>query len=346
MRERWADGSPWAPRVCLAQTCVHTQQSTVMMPQPTPTPYFRRVQHQTRFRLAPRHQTAPDYCHDWRIVSRESRYCSHFTRRLQNSTRSPQSWTTAATELILRVLSWWQPHLSGLCFDPSHTWAPSLLDEMLDWYPINQSLPTLAQFLEIVHFFRQKLWIPNPISLSGSTLEDIFSHRNPACCSLHERHTTVSTMRLFACGSSVAWPSLRLPGQTSDVQLFRGPRTSRRYQGVQVNVLIFFSLYAAYGLGLIEISWPSFSHLVHLFLYDDISDWPTIPQVYIEGEFMGGCDTMMEMHKSGELERLVVEKKLADSPPTTSWSYPYSKAQTWKKILALKDVHVRPLSVV
>lgn len=53
----------------------------------------------------------------------------------------------------------------------------------------------------------------------------------------------------------------------------------------------------------------TFDHL----LYDNSdSDWPTIPQVYVDGEFMGGCDTMMEMHKSGELERLVADKKLAE----------------------------------
>jgi len=35
------------------------------------------------------------------------------------------------------------------------------------------------------------------------------------------------------------------------------------------------------------------------------SNWPTIPQVYVNGEFIGGCDTTMEMYKSGELSRLL-----------------------------------------
>jgi len=35
------------------------------------------------------------------------------------------------------------------------------------------------------------------------------------------------------------------------------------------------------------------------------SNWPTIPQVYINGEFIGGCDIIREMHASGELEPLV-----------------------------------------
>jgi monothiol glutaredoxin len=35
------------------------------------------------------------------------------------------------------------------------------------------------------------------------------------------------------------------------------------------------------------------------------SSWPTIPQVYINGEFVGGCDIIREMHSSGDLESLV-----------------------------------------
>lgn len=35
------------------------------------------------------------------------------------------------------------------------------------------------------------------------------------------------------------------------------------------------------------------------------SSWPTIPQVYINGEFVGGCDIIREMHTNGELESLV-----------------------------------------
>jgi monothiol glutaredoxin len=37
------------------------------------------------------------------------------------------------------------------------------------------------------------------------------------------------------------------------------------------------------------------------------SNWPTIPQVYIDGKFVGGCDIVREMHASGELEPLVRE---------------------------------------
>lgn len=37
----------------------------------------------------------------------------------------------------------------------------------------------------------------------------------------------------------------------------------------------------------------------------EYADWPTIPQLYINGEFVGGCDIIREMHESGELKELV-----------------------------------------
>ena len=40
----------------------------------------------------------------------------------------------------------------------------------------------------------------------------------------------------------------------------------------------------------------------------EYSDWPTIPQLYVKGEFVGGSDIMMEMFESGELKALVGEK--------------------------------------
>jgi monothiol glutaredoxin len=40
----------------------------------------------------------------------------------------------------------------------------------------------------------------------------------------------------------------------------------------------------------------------------DYSDWPTIPQLYVKGEFVGGCDIVREMFESGELKKLLAEK--------------------------------------
>ncbi|GGD52302.1 Grx4 family monothiol glutaredoxin [Croceicoccus pelagius] len=41
------------------------------------------------------------------------------------------------------------------------------------------------------------------------------------------------------------------------------------------------------------------------------SDWPTIPQLYVKGEFIGGSDIMMEMFEAGELQQLMDEKQVA-----------------------------------
>ena len=38
------------------------------------------------------------------------------------------------------------------------------------------------------------------------------------------------------------------------------------------------------------------------------SNWPTIPQLYVKGEFVGGCDIVREMHQTGELQKLLREK--------------------------------------
>ena len=41
------------------------------------------------------------------------------------------------------------------------------------------------------------------------------------------------------------------------------------------------------------------------------SDWPTIPQLYVKGEFIGGCDIIREMFQAGELQTLLKEKGVA-----------------------------------
>jgi len=40
----------------------------------------------------------------------------------------------------------------------------------------------------------------------------------------------------------------------------------------------------------------------------DYSNWPTVPQLYVNGEFVGGCDIMREMYQSGELQQLLAKE--------------------------------------
>ena len=46
----------------------------------------------------------------------------------------------------------------------------------------------------------------------------------------------------------------------------------------------------------------------------DYSNWPTIPQLYLKGEFIGGCDIMREMFQSGELQKALADKGIAFNP--------------------------------
>lgn len=50
----------------------------------------------------------------------------------------------------------------------------------------------------------------------------------------------------------------------------------------------------------------------------EYSNWPTIPQVFVNGEFIGGCDIMLQLHKSGELDKILEKtdsKKNAPEKP-------------------------------
>ena len=46
------------------------------------------------------------------------------------------------------------------------------------------------------------------------------------------------------------------------------------------------------------------------------TQWPTIPQLYIKGEFIGGCDIVRDMYQSGELQALLSEKGIAFQEPS------------------------------
>lgn len=44
----------------------------------------------------------------------------------------------------------------------------------------------------------------------------------------------------------------------------------------------------------------------------DFSDWPTIPQLYVKGEFIGGCDIIREMYANGELQQLLAQNNIME----------------------------------
>ncbi|KAJ8095025.1 monothiol glutaredoxin grx5 [Marasmius tenuissimus] len=54
----------------------------------------------------------------------------------------------------------------------------------------------------------------------------------------------------------------------------------------------------------------------------EFSEWPTIPQLYVNGEFVGGCDILLSMHQSGELEKFLHENQVVlpetDAQPSSA----------------------------
>jgi monothiol glutaredoxin len=75
-----------------------------------------------------------------------------------------------------------------------------------------------------------------------------------------------------------------------------------------------FSSQVAQILGLLGVTYQDVNVLQDMGLREGIktfSNWPTIPQLYVKGEFIGGCDIVREMAEAGELQALLEEKGIA-----------------------------------
>jgi monothiol glutaredoxin len=75
-----------------------------------------------------------------------------------------------------------------------------------------------------------------------------------------------------------------------------------------------FSGQVAFILDKIGVDWRDVNVLASPELREGIkayTNWPTIPQLYVKGEFVGGCDIVREMYQSGELQQLLAEKGVA-----------------------------------
>ena len=75
-----------------------------------------------------------------------------------------------------------------------------------------------------------------------------------------------------------------------------------------------FSSQVAQMLGYLGVDYKDVNVLDDAGIRDGIksfSDWPTIPQLYVKGEFIGGCDIVRDMFQEGELAALFDEKKVA-----------------------------------
>ena len=74
-----------------------------------------------------------------------------------------------------------------------------------------------------------------------------------------------------------------------------------------------FSMAISNILKILEVNYKGINVLESQSLREGIkefSDWPTIPQVYIKGEFVGGCDIVKEMYENGELKKIFESKDI------------------------------------
>ena len=72
-----------------------------------------------------------------------------------------------------------------------------------------------------------------------------------------------------------------------------------------------FSMTVSNMLKILEVNYKGINVLANQELRNGIktfSDWPTIPQLYIKNEFVGGCDIIKEMYENGELKKIFDEK--------------------------------------
>lgn len=72
-----------------------------------------------------------------------------------------------------------------------------------------------------------------------------------------------------------------------------------------------FSAAVCQALTLMGVKFQSVDVLQDAGIRDGIknfSNWPTIPQLYVKGEFVGGCDIVREMYETGELQKLLADK--------------------------------------
>ena len=78
-----------------------------------------------------------------------------------------------------------------------------------------------------------------------------------------------------------------------------------------------FSMAVSNMLKILEVNFKSINVLEDQSIREGIkifSDWPTIPQLYVKKEFVGGCDIVKEMYESGELKKVFEEKNIKGEP--------------------------------
>jgi len=105
------------------------------------------------------------------------------------------------------------------------------------------------------------------------------------------------------------WIGKQVPG--NDVVLFM--------KGTKTMPQCGFSMQVAQILNHLGVEFKDINVLEDMSVRDGIkaySNWPTIPQLYVKGEFIGGCDIVREMFQAGELQELLNAKGVANNAQT------------------------------
>jgi monothiol glutaredoxin len=80
-----------------------------------------------------------------------------------------------------------------------------------------------------------------------------------------------------------------------------------------------FSMQVAQILGHLGVDYKDINVLDDMSVREGVkaySNWPTVPQLYIKGEFVGGCDIVREMFQAGELQDMLTAKGIANNAET------------------------------
>ena len=80
-----------------------------------------------------------------------------------------------------------------------------------------------------------------------------------------------------------------------------------------------FSSQVAHILGLLGVDYKDINVLDDMGVREGVkaySNWPTVPQLYVKGEFVGGCDIVREMFQAGELQEMLTAKGIAHNAQT------------------------------
>ena len=100
--------------------------------------------------------------------------------------------------------------------------------------------------------------------------------------------------------------------QNSDVVLFMKGSPVFPQCGFSATLVQVLSLMGIKFKGVDVLEDPEIRNEIKIF-----SDWPTIPQLYVKGEFVGGCDIVREMYESGELNELIESHSIERVPETS-----------------------------